>query len=164
MNVTLETTKKTLKVMEEIKGKTSDIMSDIGKVMSIMGKIADTIQSYHDALISRHLTPPSNKLSIDPKVLSNMEHKDRQILVNIFDKEGTCTMDKSLLELMDKANEVLDKMSDASKPETTKVVGIHKTKRNTILLILNSKEAATWIREVGNEETFANAFAKGAHL
>jgi len=164
MNVTLETTEKTLKVTEEIKGKTSDIMSDVGKVTSVTGKIADTTQSYCDALITRQPTPPSNKLSVDPKILSDMERKDRQILVDIYDEEGTCTMDKSLLELMDKANEVLDKMSNANKPEKTKVVGVHKTKRNAILLTLNSKEAATWVREVGNEETFANAFAKGAHL
>jgi len=164
MNVTLKTTEKTLKVTEEIKGKTSDIMSDVGKVTSITGKIVDTTQSYRNALITRQLTPPSNKSSIDPKILSNMERKDRQILVDIYNEEGTCTMDKSLSELMDKANEVLDKMSDANKPEKTKVISIHKTKRNAILLTLNSKEAATWVREVGNEETFANAFAKGAHL
>jgi len=164
MNVTLKTTEKTLKVTEEIKGKTSDIMSDISKVTSVTGKIVDTTQSYHDTLITRQPTPPSNKSSVDPKILSDMERKDRQILVDIYNEEGTCTMDKSLSELMDKANEVLDKMSDANKPEKTKVISIHKTKRNTILLTLNSKEAATWVREVGNEETFANAFAKGAHL
>ena len=164
MNVTLKTTEKTLKVAEEIKGKTLDIMSDVSKVTSVMGKIADTTQSYRDALIARQPTSSSNKSSVDPKILSDMERKDRQILVDIYDEEGTCTMDKSLSELMDKANEALDKMTDASKPKNTKVVSIHKTKRNAILLMLNSKEAVTWVREVGNEETFANAFSKGAHL
>jgi hypothetical protein len=27
-----------------------------------------------------------------------------------------------------------------------------------------TKEAALWVREVGNKETFANAFSKGAHI
>ena len=162
LNVTLETTEKAFKVAEEIKGKTSDIICDISKVTNATGRLADTTQSYRDALVSRQTSP--NKLSVDPKVISDMERKDRQILVNIYDEEGTCTMDKSLSELLDRANEALDKMSDSNKPEKVKVKGVHKTKRNAILLTLNSKEAATWVREVGNEETFTNAFSKGAHI
>lgn len=160
LNVTLETSEKALKVAEEIKGRTSDIINGVGKVMSIMDKIADTMQSYHNILLSRQT--PANKASVDPKVLGDMERKDRQILVDIFDKEGTCTMDKSLMELMELANKVLDQMSDSKKPEKVKVKGIHKTKRNAILLMLNSKEAANWVRDVGNELTFVNAFSKGA--
>ena len=164
LNVTLETTKKVLKVAEDIKGKTSDIMSDVGKVTNVTGKIADTTQSYRDALISRQSPTSSNKSTVDPKILSDLERKDRQILVDIYDEEGTCTMDKSLTELSDVANEALDKMSNGSKPDKVKVVGVHKTKRNAILLTLNSKEAASWVREVGNEETFANTFSKGSHI
>ena len=164
LNVTLETTEKALKVVEEIKGKTSDIMNDVGKVTSVTGKIADTTQSYRDALTSRQLPTSSNKSVVDPKILSDLERKDKQILVNIYDEEGTCTMDKSLSELSDMANGALDKMSDGSKPDKVKVVGVHKTKRNAILLTLNSKEAAFWVREVGNKETFANAFSKGLHI
>ena len=162
LNVTFETSEKALKVAEDIKGKTSDIISDVGKVTSATVKIADTTQSYRDALMSKQT--PANKSSVDPKVLSDIERKDRQLLIDIFDEEGFCTMDKSLTELTDMANAALDKMSDGEKPEKVKVEGIHKTKRNAILLTLNSREAATWVKEVGNEETFANAFSKGAHI
>jgi hypothetical protein len=93
-----------------------------------------------------------------------MERRDRQILVNIFDEEGTCTMDKGLTELMDMANKALNKTTDGQKPDRVKVKGVHKTKRNAILLTLNSKEAVNWVRDVGNEETFTNAFSKGAHI
>ena len=162
LNVTLEMTEKALKVAEEIKGKTSDIICDVSKVTNATGRLADTMQSYRDALVSRQMSP--NKSSIDPKVLSDMERRDRQILVDIYDEEGTCTMDSSLSDLLDKANVTLDKMSDGSKPEKVKVEGVHKTKRNAVLLTLNSKEVAKWVREVGNKETFANAFSKGSHI
>lgn len=162
LNVTLETTEKALKVAEEIKGKTTDIICDVSKVTNAADRLADTTQSYRDALVSKQTSP--NKSSVDPKVLSDMERKERQILVDIYDEEDACTMDKSLSELLDKANDALDKMSDGNKPEKVKVEGVHKTKRNAILLTLNSKAAAIWIREVGNEETFANAFSKGAHI
>jgi hypothetical protein len=162
LNVTLETSKKTLKVAEEIQGKTADIISGVGKVMNATDKIADTTLSYCNILMTRQA--PTNKLNADPKVLSDMEQRDRQILVDIFDEEGTCTMDKSLMKLIDMVNKALDKTSDGQKPDRVKVKGVHKTKRNVILLTLNSKEAANWVREVGNEETFANAFSKGVHI
>jgi hypothetical protein len=55
-------------------------------------------------------------------------------------------------------------MSDADKPETVKVKATLKTKKNAILLTLNSKEVANWIREPGNEVTFTDNFSKGAHI
>ena len=162
LNLTLETSEKALKVAEDIKEKTSDIISNVGKVTSVTDKIADTTQSYYDVLMSKQM--PANKSSVDPKVLSDIECKDRQLLIDIYDKEGSCTLDKSLMELMDTANTALDNMSDGEKPEKVKVESVHKTKRNTILLTMNSREAANWVREMGNKEMFSNAFLKGAHI
>jgi hypothetical protein len=78
--------------------------------------------------------------------------------------EGANTLEKSLTELIAKANEVLDGMSDADKLAVVKVKAVLKTQKNAILLTLNSKEVAHWVREVGNEETFTNAFSKGVHI
>ena len=60
------------------------------------------MQSYYEALMSR--PTPTNKATVDPKVLCDMEHKDKQILVDIFDEEGANTLGTSLTELMAKAN------------------------------------------------------------
>ena len=46
LNVTLETTKKALKVAEEIKGKTTDIICDVSKVTNAADRLADTTQSF----------------------------------------------------------------------------------------------------------------------
>lgn len=162
LNVMLENSEKVLKTSEELKGETNDILSKIGKVMNVTDKIANTTQSYRDVLVARQT--PSFKDSVDPKVLGDMDQRAKQILVDIFDGEGENTLDKSLTELLSKANEALDKMSDADKPEKVKVESVLKAKKNAVLLTLNSKEAAIWIREPGNEETFANAFSKGAHI
>ena len=93
-----------------------------------------------------------------------MECKDKQVLIDIFDEEGANTLCKSIMELMDKANSVLESMKDRDKPDWVKVESLHKTRKNTILLTLNSKEVANWIREVENEVTFVNSFLKGAHI
>ena len=162
INVTLETSEKALNVTEEIKGNTSDIISKLGRVTNVADKIADTTQSYRDVLVTRQAQ--THKVSVPPKVLGDMERKAKQILIDIFDEEGNNTMDKSLTELLDKANEVLGKMSDMDKPKEVKAEAAHKTRKNAILLTLNSKEAVNWIRDPSNEVTFADAFSKGAHI
>jgi hypothetical protein len=162
VNATLETSEKALKVAEELKETTADMVSGVGKVTNTVDKIVDTTQSYRNVLMSRQ--PPSNKASVDPKVLYDMEHKDKQILIDIFDEEGASTMSKGLMELLDKANKVLDSIKDGVKPELVKVESLHKTKKNVILLMLNSKEVANWLREVKNEVAFVNSFSKGAHI
>jgi hypothetical protein len=162
INVTLETTEKVLIISEEMKGNSNDIISKLGKVTNVMDKIADTTQSYHNVLVTRQAQ--THKASTPPKVLGDMERKAKQILMDIFDEEGNNTLEKSLEELIDKANEVLGKMSDADKPKEVKVEATHKTRRNTILLTLNSKEAANWVREPSNEVNFADTFSKGAHI
>jgi hypothetical protein len=105
-----------------------------------------------------------NKASVDPKVLCDMECKDKQILIDIFDEEGANTLGTSLIELMAKANGALDNINDGDKPEHVKVESVHKTKKNVILLTLNSKEVANWLRQVENEVAFINSFSKGAHI
>ena len=162
LDVTRENSEKALKASEELKGETSNILNKIGNVTSVAAKIADNTQSYRDALVSR--PAPTHKTSVDPKVLGDLDRKAKQILVDIFNEEGISTLEKSLTEIIAKANEVLDGMSDADKPAIVKVEAALKTQKNAILLTLNSKEAVNWVKEVGNEETFANAFSKGAHI
>ena len=48
---------KALKVTEEIKGKTLDIICNVSKVTNATGRLVDTTQSYQDTLISRQSSP-----------------------------------------------------------------------------------------------------------
>ena len=162
LNVTLESSEKAQKALEGLINNSSAILSKIGNVTSTADKIADATQSYQDVLVTRQT--PAYRTSVDPKVLGDMERKAKQILVDIFDKEGTNTLEKSLTELISKANKAFDKMNKAAKPALVKVETAYKTKKNVILFMLNSKEAANWVREPGNEVTFADAFSKGSHI
>jgi len=126
-NVILETVEKTLKATEDLKGGTNDLICRVGNVTSMADKIASTTQSYWDVLVARQA--PSHKNNVDPKVLGDMECKAKQILIDTFDKEGTNTLEKSQLELVDKANEVMSKLTDALKPEKARVDSAIKTKK-----------------------------------
>ena len=162
VNVSLETAEKTLKVSEDLKGGTNDLICKVGNVTSVADKIANTMQSYRDVLVAGQAS--AHKASVDPKVLGDMERKAKQILIDIFDKEGTNTMQRSLAEHVDKANEVISTMVDSEKPVNAKIESANVTKNGAILLTLDSKETVNWIREPANEMVFADAFSKGAHI
>ena len=161
-NVILETTEKTFKAAEDLKSGTNELIDKMGNVTTVTDKIANTTQSYRDVLVARQV--PNHMTSVDPKVLGDMERRAKQILVDVFDTEGANTLGRSLVEQVDKANEVISKMTDADKPVKAKVMSANITKKGAVLLTLDSKETAIWLREPGNEIAFADSFAKGAHI
>lgn len=160
-NAALSNTDKVLSITEELRGGTNDLISKVGNVTSVADKIANTTQSYRDVLVANRA--PSHKDTVDPRILGDVERKAKQILIETFDKEEDGIAEKSLTEIVNKANEVIS-MTDADKPEKVLVEMALKTRKGAILLTLNSKEAADWIREPENEMVFADTFAKGAHI
>jgi hypothetical protein len=159
---TLENSEKALADTQEIKVAAKDIASKIGKVTDATDKIATTTQSYRDILAQN--PAPVNKPSLDPKVVSDMERRARQVLVEIFNEEGNNTLEKSLTELVSKANDALDKIKDTDKPSKVLVETALKTCKSGIVFTLNSKEAANWLRQPLNEMAFTDAFSKGSHI
>ena len=125
-------------------------------------KIANEASPYRAALLSNGRL--SNAANTDPRVLNDLDRQSKQILVDIFDKEGNNTLDRSLAELVGKANEAIGKIEDANKPKDIKVLAAAKGRRQTILLTLNSKEAAQWLRETDSEIAFTSTFSEGSHI
>jgi hypothetical protein len=106
----------------------------------------------------------ANKLSLDPKVLGDMERRAQQILIDIFDKDGNDTLAKSLTELVMKANETIGKIEDADKPAKVLVELVLQTCKGGLVLMLNSKEVASWLRQTEHEMAFTEGFSKGSHI
>ena len=146
---------KTIDIIKDVQGK-------VGMVNEATVKIASTTQTYSSVLASKATT--TNRVNADPRVIGDQERKARQILVKLFDEEGNNTLDKSLNDLLIKANKALDDISDRDKPTEVKAVAVLKTRKGGIVLTLNSKEAANWIREPKHEIAFTDAFAKNSHI
>lgn len=128
-----------------------------------MDKIASNTQMYGDALTQSPAAVVS-KFTPDPRVLGDMEHKARQILIDIFDEEGNNTLAKSLTELITKANEVIGKIEDTDKPDKVIVESALQTQKGRLVMTLNSKEAASWLRTPEYEIAFTESFSKGSHI
>ncbi len=93
-----------------------------------------------------------------------MEHKARQILVDIFDVEDNNILSKSLTEVIARANETLDKIDDAGKLVKVQVESALQSCKGALILTLNSKEAVNWLKQPEHEMAFTEGFSKGSHI
>lgn len=134
----------------------------MGKVNDTTDKIASNTQTYRDVLTQSPAVV--SKFAIDPKVLGDMERRARQILIDIYDEDGNNTLDKSLTELIMKANETISKIEDAEKPNKVIVETALQTRKGGLVLTLNSKEAASWLRIPEHEIAFTEGFSRGSHI
>jgi uncharacterized protein YfcZ (UPF0381/DUF406 family) len=95
---------KVLKEAEASKAAAHEIASEVSKVTEVTTKITSKTKSYWEAVLA---SPKQNSASnADPRVLTDMDCKAKQILVNIYDNEGSNTMSQSLTEIVNKANKV----------------------------------------------------------
>jgi hypothetical protein len=161
-SVTLENSKKILADSKDLKEATKEVLSKVGKVNDAADKIATTTQSYQNVLAQRPLT--ANNSSLDPKVLGDMERKARQILINIFNDDANNVLSKSITEVIARANEALDKIDNAKKLDKVKVKSALQSHKGTLILMLNSKEAVTWLKQPEHEMAFTEGFSKGSHI
>jgi hypothetical protein len=158
----LQSTSKVLKEVEEARTEARDMASKVSRVTEATDKIASETETYRDALLAR--PKQSSRNSVDLKVLTDVDHKEKQILVEIFDVEGNNTLAQSLMAIVSKANGAIASMEDAGKRKDIKVLTALKTQREVVLLTLSSKEVAEWIRETLNEIAFTKAFSEGSHI
>jgi hypothetical protein len=126
-----------------VKANTKILVDKISKVIVSTDKLANATTSYRDTLVSK--LPQTNSVGADPKVLGSIEHRSKQILINIFDNAEDNILTKSLTSILEKANEIIAMITDTGKLADIKVVVALETCSKAILLTLNSKEAVTWI-------------------
>ena len=76
-------------------------------------KLASATSSYRDALVAK--PPQTNNVGADPKVLSSIERRSKQILIDIFDNTEDNILTKSLTSILEKANESIATITDTGK-------------------------------------------------
>src|SRR5712671_2211548 len=139
-----------------------EIISKVSKVTATADKIISEMKTYRDALLVQ--PAQTNKMGVDLKILSNMERKAKQILVDMHGLDGDTLLNKSLTKIIDKANKALTLIEDSAKPMEVKVVAALKTCGKALLLTLNSRNAADWIREMDIKMKFTDTFSKSSHV
>ena len=161
-NTIINNTSKVMKGVEETKSSMKDLACRVDKVSDTADKIALDNSSYRDALLSKPTL--TNRDNADPRILSNMDCRAKQILIDIYDKDENNILTKSLTSIIDKANKAIAIIQDDCKLKEVKVIMAPKTHGQAVLLTLNSKEAVKWLSEPFNKSEFANEFSDEAHI
>ncbi len=119
-------------------------------------QIANTTKSYKDVLLTQP-SQPAGPMT-DLKLMDDLERKAKQILVVIHSDDLT---GKSLTEIKNKANKAIEEVEDEpGRPDKVEVETVTATREKTMLLQLNTKQAANWLRDAGVETKFTEKFAK----
>ena len=149
-------------ITENLQSSTKDLEGRVTKVTDATDKIANTTQSYRDVLMDKANNPLS--LTVDPRLLNDRDRKSRQILISFNSVEENATLNTSLVDLKDKANRIIADMSDPTRPDLVQVDNVSRTQGGSLLLLLNSKEAAAWLKDPVKEYNFLDKFAVGSSI
>ena len=156
----LASTETLSKSTEELHSSTKELESKVVKVNDATAQIANTTLSYRDALLAKPASLLSS--STDPKVLDDRDRRARQILIGYGSVEENATLNTSLFDLKDKANKIISEMADPTRPEEVSLENVSRTRGGALLLLLNSKAAAEWLRSPDVEDSFLDRFAVSA--
>ena len=138
-----------------INAATKEIESSVTKVKDTTNTIASTTTKYRDALLSQ--PAQQTKAVSDLRIQDDIERKAKQILIRVYSDE---MRDKSLSVIKDKANKAITEIDESfERPEIVEVENVTLMRNGAMLLQLNSKQAAEWLREPGRECKFADKFA-----
>ena len=161
-NKTLTSLSKLIKDTENVAAAMKDLTGKVSKITDTTEKIAMETSKYCNAVLAR--PTQTIRAVTDPKVLGDLECKNRQILVEHLDMEGTNLLSKSLTELTSKANKAISTITDSGKPKDIKVQTLFKTWHEALVLTLESKELVAWIKQPNIKIEFTIAFAQGSHI
>lgn len=130
----ISTTDLSSKATDNLHSTTQNLENKIGKVNDTMDKLANTTMLYRDAIMAN----PKNRPRVDPKVLSGIDKKAKQILIEFnlpLDNptRGTCTE-----ELRGKANDIIKNLDGVAHPKDIHVSDLARTRDGSLLLLLQS--------------------------
>ncbi|KAH9960265.1 hypothetical protein BC827DRAFT_1155838 [Russula dissimulans] len=116
---------KVLKGVDAINSSTKDLSREVGKVSNAANKIVVTTATYKEAVLNNQMM--GLRASVNPIVLSDLDRKARQILIEFSNPGGNDLLTKSLMEIKGKAEGIINSLEDKEKLEDIKVESILKT-------------------------------------
>jgi len=150
-----------LKTQQAALEETIQIMeSSAAKVTTSTSDLTSTTTSYRDALINAAKTAPSGSPLIDPQVTQRILTQAKQVLI---DTGAPLPQDQSTTVLHEQAQNALSKLNPPSHLQA-RIDDLTRLRNGGLLLCLNSKEAADWIRSDTIRELFTEQLSPTATI
>ena len=147
---------------ENIHAITKELDTRVTKITEATNVIENHTKSYREAVLAA--PPGMNAQMADPLLMSDFERKERQLLIGYDSSDENATLQTSLMDLKSKANIILEGIEDPERPESAKVEGVSRTRDGSLLLLLSTKEAASWLRKPEIGYKLVDKFAIGARI
>lgn len=140
-----------------INASTKELESRVTKVTDATDQIASTTRSYRDAILAQ-----PHGTTADLKLKDDLERKAKQILVGIH---GDTLDGKSHSDIVNRANDIISGLVDMpERPEKVQIELATITRSKALLLQMNTKQAADWLRDPLVETKFTELFAKDSYF
>jgi hypothetical protein len=151
----LKATDTITKEAEGLSAAAKEIENKVAKVTDVTDTIGSTTRTYRDAILSQ---PMQHNVALSElKLQDDIDRRAKQILVRVHSED---MKNKSLSDIKEKANQsIMSIEDDYERPDKVEVVSVSLTRNGAILLQMNSKQAATWLRDPATECKFAEEFA-----
>ena len=98
---------------------------------------------------------------IDPKVIRDMDHKARQILIDTMDPD---IIGASQMEIKDKVGAAIKKIMDPTPPEDTSVLEITKLRKGGFTILFKSKDIIKWLQDPGAKFQFISELSQDTSI
>jgi hypothetical protein len=156
---------------KDLNAAAAEIGTRMVKVTDTTSQLENTANSYRNALMrtpaqaqaqsqsQTHNNSQTNAEVRDNSVELNAERKARQVLIEIsLDFLEAHSYD----EMKEKIESAIKKVTSPSPPQGIEVEKLIKLKRNAIIILFNSKEAAEWLQKPEVESVFTTNIPSGA--
>jgi hypothetical protein len=122
--------------------------------------LSSTATTYHDALLNAAKTAPTGSPMVDPQVTQRVLTQTKQVLI---DTGTPIANDHSLSSLREAAQEAITRLAPPPSLLVT-IDDLTRIRNGGILIQLNSKEAADWVRSDTVRTVFAESLAPTATI
>ena len=157
---------------QSIKTSISDIGSTIAQVTDTSSQLANTATSYRDALLKsgeqqQQLQQHSNRpnpgqpMQLDPKILRDIDRKQRQILIDTHD---ATLLETSLAGIKERLSTAITGITDPPPPKDASILDVNKLRKGGITVVFKERSTAEWVQRPEVATNFTKALADDASI
>lgn len=144
----------------------TDMTKTVGEATMATSNITDTTHSYKQVLLQAALQAavmpqPSRTMQADPRILRDIDRKDRQILVDTIDPK---VMNASLAEIKEKVHASIATITNPPPPQDTTIIDIGKLCKGGVTILFKEKDAIIWVLNPAVKQKFLQGITQDAAL
>jgi hypothetical protein len=157
-----ESTKSLVEVASTVDANFSKALNNPGH-QHPRGSSPNATYTYRDALIGNptHDSGGRRKQFSEEEISTATDRKERQVLISLDENQLTTHSNETLLE---KAEHAISLILEPPPPVDVNIVQVSKIRKNAVIINLDTKEAARWLKRPEVSASFTASFLTGSTI